>query len=117
VHEAFPKASIFVRAFDRRALLKLKGGSATAVVREVLESAIKMARLAMEAVGVDEEEIDRTETFYRQRDRERLKLQYEAGDLRAAREAITARPELGWRTQREKPEPLPSEEVLDEDRP
>jgi CPA2 family monovalent cation:H+ antiporter-2/glutathione-regulated potassium-efflux system protein KefB len=117
VHEAFPKASIFVRAFDRRALLKLKGGSATAVVREVLESAIKMARLAMEAVGDDEEEIDRTETFYRQRDRERLKLQYEAGDLRAAREAITARPELGWRTQREKPEPLPSEEVLDEDRP
>ncbi len=117
VHEAFPQASILVRAFDRRALLKLKGGSATAVVREVLESAIKMARLAMEAVGVDEEEIDRTEDFYRQRDRERLKLQYEAGDLRAAREAITVRPGLGGSAAREKPEPLPSEEVLDEDRP
>lgn len=117
VHEAFPQASIFVRAFDRRALLKLKGGSATAVVREVLESAIKMARLAMEAVGVDEEEIDRTEDFYRQRDRERLKLQYEADDLYAARDVIAPRPGLGRTATREKPEPLPSEEVLDEDRP
>lgn len=116
-HEAFPRASIFVRAYDRRALLKLKGGPATVVVREVLESAVKMARLAMEAVGVDEEEIDRTEDFYRKRDRERLKLQYEAGDISAARAAITARPELHFSAQREKLEPLPSERVLDEDRP
>jgi CPA2 family monovalent cation:H+ antiporter-2/glutathione-regulated potassium-efflux system protein KefB len=117
VHEAFPQAQIFVRAFDRRALLKLKGGPATAVVREVLESAIKMARLAMEAVGVDDQEIARTEDFYRQRDRERLRLQYEAGSLEAAREAITARPGLGFSVAREKPDPLPSETVEDDDRP
>lgn len=117
VHEAFPRAQIFVRAFDRRMLLKLKGSPATAVVREVLESAIKMARLAMQAAGVDEEEIDRTETFYRQRDRERLRIQYEAGSLEAAREQVIERGDLGFSVRREQPDPLPSERVLDEDRP
>ncbi|ODP38273.1 cation:proton antiporter [Sphingomonas turrisvirgatae] len=117
VHDSFPHAAIFVRAYDRRMLLKLKGGSATAVVREVLESAIKMARLAMEAVGVDHEEIDRTEDLYRRRDRERLRIQHEAGDMLAARETIIARPELGFAAGREQPEPLPSERVEDEDRP
>lgn len=116
-NEAFPQASIFVRAYDRRMLLKLKGGSATAVVREVMESAIKMARLAMEAAGVDEQEIDRTEDLYRRRDRERLRIQHEAGDLRAAREEIIGRPELGFSAGREQPEPLPSEWVAEEDRP
>ncbi|PJI87504.1 sodium:proton exchanger [Sphingomonas koreensis] len=106
VHEAFPNASIFVRAYDRRALLKLKGGSATGIVREVLESAIVMARRAMDAVGVDAQEIDRTEDLYRRRDRERLRIQHEAGDIRAAREAIIGNPELDWRAGREKPEPL-----------
>jgi len=93
VHAAFPQASIFVRAYDRRSLLKLKGAPVAAAVREVLESAIKMARLAMESAGVDEEEIDRTERLYRQRDRERLKAQIEAGDLAVLRETITTEPE------------------------
>jgi CPA2 family monovalent cation:H+ antiporter-2/glutathione-regulated potassium-efflux system protein KefB len=117
VHEAFPQAQIFVRAYDRRMLLKLKGGAATAVVREVLESAIKMARLAMEAVGVDEQEIDRTEDLYRRRDRERLRIQYEAGDMLAARATIIGRPELGFAAGREQPDPLPAERVEEEDRP
>lgn len=90
VHDAFPKASIFVRAYDRRALLKLKGAPVAGVVREVLDSAVRMARQAMEAVGVDVEEIDRTEDLYRKRDRERLKIQLETGDLRAAREQVIA---------------------------
>lgn len=106
VHEAFPNASIFVRAYDRRALLKLKGSAAAGVVREVLESAIVMARRAMDAVGVDAQEIDRTEDLYRRRDRERLRIQHEAGDIRAARDVIIANPELDWRAGREKPEPL-----------
>ncbi|MGE0180563.1 MAG: sodium:proton exchanger, partial [Sphingomonas sp.] len=93
VHAAFPKASIFVRAYDRRSFLKLKGAPVAGTVREVLESAIKMARLAMESAGIDEQEIDRTESLYRARDRERLKAQIAAGDMAAMRETIVTEPE------------------------
>jgi CPA2 family monovalent cation:H+ antiporter-2/glutathione-regulated potassium-efflux system protein KefB len=95
VHEAFPKASIFVRAYDRRALLKLKDAPVAGVVREVLDSAVRMARQAMAAVGIEGEEIDRTEDLYRKRDRERLKIQLEAGDLRASRAEVIAQTG-GW---------------------
>ncbi len=37
VHAAFPQASIFVRAYDRRSFLKLKGAPVAGTVREVLE--------------------------------------------------------------------------------
>jgi glutathione-regulated potassium-efflux system protein KefB len=93
VHEAFPKAAIFVRAYDRRALLKLRDAPVAGAVREVLDSAVRMARMAMENVGVDEEEIDRTEDLYRARDRERLKAQLAAGDLRARSDRIITQPE------------------------
>jgi CPA2 family monovalent cation:H+ antiporter-2/glutathione-regulated potassium-efflux system protein KefB len=93
VHEAFPKATLFVRAYDRRSLLKLRGAPVGGVVREVLESAVRMARMAMESVGVDVEEIDRTENLYRSRDRERLKAQLATGDMRAQIERIITEPE------------------------
>jgi CPA2 family monovalent cation:H+ antiporter-2/glutathione-regulated potassium-efflux system protein KefB len=93
IHDAFPKASIFVRAYDRRVFLKLKGAPTSGIVREVLESAIRMARMAMESVGVDLEEIDRTEELYRARDRERLKAQIASGDLRAQIDRIITAPE------------------------
>ena len=85
IHEAFPKAEIYVRAFDRRTLVKLKNGPATYVVREVLESAVKMARLALRGLGVAPAEIDRAEEAYRARDKERLQFQIDSGDIRAAR--------------------------------
>ena len=88
VHEAFPDAAIYVRAYDRRALIKLKPGPARAVVREVLESAVKMARLAMDGLGIAPGDIDRAEAMYRARDKERLRIQVEAGDPRAARALI-----------------------------
>ncbi|MEN2786525.1 cation:proton antiporter [Sphingomonas qilianensis] len=97
VHEAFPQAKIFVRAFDRRSLLKLRDSKAQGVVREVLESAVKMARLAMLSIGIPEIEINRSEDHYRARDKERLKLQHEAGDLRTGRDQIITqdkRPDL-----------------------
>jgi CPA2 family monovalent cation:H+ antiporter-2/glutathione-regulated potassium-efflux system protein KefB len=84
VKSAFPKAGIFVRAFDRRALIKLKEAPVDGVVREVLESAVKMARLAMTSLDIPEEEIERSEQHYRNRDKERLKVQFETGDMRAA---------------------------------
>ncbi|MEA2999465.1 MAG: glutathione-regulated potassium-efflux system protein KefB [Sphingomonadales bacterium] len=93
VHEAFPNAAIFVRAYDRRALLKLRDAPVAGAVREVLDSAVRMARMAMEKVGVDREEIDRTEDLYRARDRERLKAQLETGDLRARIDRMITAPE------------------------
>ncbi len=83
VHYAFPKATVFVRAFDRRSVIKMKGAPVGGVVREVLESAVMMARQAMQAVGVDQREIDKTEAEYRKRDNARLDVQRETGDLRA----------------------------------
>lgn len=95
VHEAFPNAAIYVRAYDRRALIKLKGSPAKLVVREVLESAVKMARAAMEDLGIDRSEIDRSEAMYRASDRERLRIQLEAGDLSAARAIVAAQQPWG----------------------
>lgn len=83
IHHAFPNATIFVRAYDRRSVMKMKGAPVAGIVREMLESAVRMAREAMEAVGVDEQEIDKTEAEYRKRDSARLKEQKESGDLRA----------------------------------
>ena len=93
VHEAFPEAAIYVRAFDRRAVIRLKGSPARRIVREVLESAIVMARRALEDSGVALGEIDRAEAMFRARDRERLKLQIEAGDIRVARDKIITQAE------------------------
>jgi monovalent cation:proton antiporter-2 (CPA2) family protein len=93
VHEAFPAAAIYVRAFDRRALIRLKGTPANAVVREVLESAVRMARIALDDAGVSEEAINRAEAMFRASDKERLKLQIEAGDVRVAREQIITKPQ------------------------
>ncbi|KQT32423.1 sodium:proton exchanger [Sphingomonas sp. Leaf412] len=98
VHKAFPDARIFVRAYDRRALVQLKTGPAEFVVREVMESAIKMARLALKGLGVAEGEIERAEDMYRARDKERLRIQVEAGDIRAARATVAA--EQPWGTDR-----------------
>lgn len=92
IHEAFPNAAIYIRAYDRRAVIKLQATPANYVVREVMESAIKMARLALEAAEVSEEAIDRAEDMYRARDRERLHKQFETGDVRAARDRILVQP-------------------------
>ena len=93
VHEAFPRAAIYIRAFDRRALIRLKGSPASAVVREVLESAVRMARMALNDAGLSEEAINRAEDMFRARDKERLKLQVEAGDIRVARDRIITQPQ------------------------
>ena len=93
VHQTFPQASLYVRAFDRRAVIRLKGAPVSHVVREVLESAVKMARLALEETGVSMDSINRAEDMYRARDRERLKIQIAAGDIRAAAHRIITEPE------------------------
>jgi glutathione-regulated potassium-efflux system protein KefB len=93
VKEAFPDAALFVRAFDRRSLIALRCAPTDYVVREVMESAVAMARAALEKLGDSEEEIDHAEAEYRENDRERLDLQMEGGDLRAGRERTITQPE------------------------
>ena len=88
VKDAFPQATLFVRAFDRRAVIKLAGAPVEYAVREVLESAVVMGRRALASVGVDGLEIDRAEDKYRRNDRERLRAQVETGDLRAAQDVM-----------------------------
>jgi len=86
VREAFPNAAIMVRAYDRRMLVALRDAPVDYVVREVMESAVRMARAALERIGDSEQDIDRVESFYRANDRERLDMQKEHGDIRAGRE-------------------------------
>lgn len=93
VHQAFPDAQIHARVFDRRALLRLKDSPLTSMAREVMESAVVLARRALKGLDVALADIDRAEQVYRKSDKERLSAQYEAGDVRAAREhIITQRP-------------------------
>ncbi|MDE8650763.1 cation:proton antiporter [Novosphingobium album (ex Liu et al. 2023)] len=93
VHRAFPQAQICLRAFDRRTVLRLKNAPVRFMVREVIESAVAMARAALDGLGIALEDIERAEATYRARDKERLKLQHESGDLRAARDRILTQPE------------------------
>lgn len=62
------------------------------MAREVIESAVVLARSALEGLGVSLEDIDHAESTYRSSDKERLSLQYEAGDLRVARDRIITQP-------------------------
>ncbi len=88
VREAFPNAKIYVRAFDRRTVMKLNPDDDVFVVREMLESAVLMARAALEGLDESEQAIDRAEDAYRTRDMERLQMQTEAGDIYAAKEQV-----------------------------
>jgi glutathione-regulated potassium-efflux system protein KefB len=88
VAQAFPQPSIFVRAFDRRVVMKLSEAPIAGIQREVYESAIAMARQAMRAVGVEEGEIERSEDDYRRIDAKRLGLQSAAGDIYAGRDEM-----------------------------
>ncbi len=84
--DAFPQASVMVRAFDRRHLLSLNSLDLAYAQREMFDSAVKMGRQALKQVGFDREIIDRVEREYRGRDCERLERQSATGDLHAGEE-------------------------------
>ncbi len=95
VHEAFPEARLMVRAFDRRTVMELSDAPTCAVVREVFESAVDLARRTMDALDFDEAEILNAEETYRAVDRKRLDAQSEAGDIRAASDIMITEPRRG----------------------
>ena len=73
-------------------LVALRDAPVQFAVREVMESAVLMARAALEHLGNSVQEVERAENFYRDNDRERLELQKEEGDIRAGRDrTITER--------------------------
>jgi len=84
--EAFPRAVVMVRVFDRRQAMRLAELDVALVQREVFESAVTMGREALRRLGVAEREVSRVERAYRQRDSERLILQSATGDLRSGME-------------------------------
>jgi len=88
VREAFPHPKIFLRAYDRTTLIDLRDAPHDYAVREVMESAVQMGRAALEALGDSQQDIDDAEEHYRRTDIERLDVQREAGDYRAAREMV-----------------------------
>jgi glutathione-regulated potassium-efflux system protein KefB len=77
--KTFRQAAIYVRAYDRRALMRYRGLDTAAVIREVFESAVVMGRKVLKTLGVEEETVARIETAYRARDKERLRVQAEKG--------------------------------------
>jgi voltage-gated potassium channel Kch len=88
VLEAFPQAAILVRLFDRRQLIALNDLDLNGTVREVFESAIRMGRLTLDALGFSDEDIDKAEQEYRRNDCDRLDRQLSAGDLHAGQDMI-----------------------------
>ena len=86
VLQAFPQASVMVRAYDRRHLISIDGLDLAFAQRELFDSAIVMGRAALKSMGIDGGEVDRVEREYRLRDCERLERQVQTGDLHAGEE-------------------------------
>ncbi|MBO9579788.1 MAG: cation:proton antiporter [Sphingobium sp.] len=95
VHAAFPAAAIYVRAYDRISLIRLRQSPAAMMIREVMESAIAMARAGLDGLGLGLDDIERAERRYRANDRERLDAQLDSGDVTIGRDRIIVRPDMG----------------------
>jgi voltage-gated potassium channel Kch len=81
--ESFPQAAVFMRAFDRRQLIAVRDLDLRGTVREVFESAVRMAIDGLQALGLPDERIAEIELDYRDHDFARLQAQGESGDMRA----------------------------------
>lgn len=88
VIEAFPRAQVMVRVFDRRDMVEFAGLEVAVMQRELFESAVLMGREALMKLGISPPDADRVEREYRSRDSERLEMQRSSGDLRSGRETI-----------------------------
>ena len=81
--EAFPKAKILTRVFDRRQLMAIDGAGVDGAVRETFESSIALGLLALKQIDVSDAEIADVEQALRHLDSERLHAQISEGDLTA----------------------------------
>lgn len=88
VRAAFPQARIFARAYDRRHWIALVRADVDHAVREVFDSAVRMGRDALLALGTPAETVDEIEEEFRRRDSERLAMQYQTGDLLTGKDML-----------------------------
>lgn len=93
VHAAFPQAAIHARVYDRISLIRLRNSPASHMVREVMESAIALARGGLEGLGIGIDDIERAERNYRANDQERLDAQFGSGDVQSGRDHIIIHPD------------------------
>jgi voltage-gated potassium channel Kch len=81
VHDNFPQARTFVRAYDRVHALELMGQEVDFQVRETFESALVFGRAALEELGLQPEEAREIVEDVRKRDIARLIMQKAEGSL------------------------------------
>jgi monovalent cation:proton antiporter-2 (CPA2) family protein len=79
----FPKARIFVRAYDRRQALALMLDDGLRITREVFESSVSMAEQALLELGATDASALKIVDEFRRRDGTRLREQFESGNLHA----------------------------------
>ncbi|KLK91209.1 potassium transporter TrkA [Microvirga vignae] len=91
LHENFPSARSFVRAFDRIHAVKLLQIGVDYQLRETFESAIVFGRSALEELGVEAEVAASAAQDVRKRDIARLFLQKEIGAMGGAELVVGAR--------------------------
>jgi glutathione-regulated potassium-efflux system protein KefB len=84
VKAEFPQALVFARAFDRGTSLQLVRAGADYQLRETFESALVFGGSALEALGVDPDEVAEVVDDVRSRDEARFELQL-AGSIQDGR--------------------------------
>ncbi|QMW21687.1 monovalent cation:proton antiporter-2 (CPA2) family protein [Sandaracinobacteroides saxicola] len=95
IRDAFPQLEIVARAHDRRHYIDLRRADQELIVRELFLGAVEVGRMALRALGNDEEAVDAIEAEFRRRDAERLALQAATGDIMAGRDSVF-RPGTSW---------------------
>ncbi|QFU15787.1 monovalent cation:proton antiporter-2 (CPA2) family protein [Microvirga thermotolerans] len=91
VHQDFPNARSFVRAYDRIHAVNLMTMDVDYQIRECFESAITFGRATLEELGFDAETAQASADEIRKRDIARLVLQRSVGDMGGAELVVGAK--------------------------
>jgi glutathione-regulated potassium-efflux system protein KefB len=86
VRTTFPKAKLFVRAFDRRQAMALMPDATLSITRELFESSVQMAENGLKTLGFKAPDIQKIVGEFRTRDAKRLNAQYESGNMHSGGE-------------------------------
>ncbi len=83
----FPRAKLFVRAYDRGHVLRLVKAGVDYQIRETVESALRFSEAVLRDLGINDFDIAETIEDVRDRDARRLEMQI-AGDIESGRALI-----------------------------